>query len=181
MWRRMARAPEGNAYAVTDAIDTANEMLSDLDYPVFVVTAASSDEKSGCLVGFASQCSIEPLRVMVWLSKANHTFRVARQADILAVHALAAGQHQLAALFGEETGDEVDKFDRCPWRPGPDGVPIIEECSRWLAGRVLERVDGGDHVGFLLETVEAAAGAWSVQLSFRQVRDLRPGHPASTH
>ena len=177
----MATATEGNAYVVADSINIANEMLSDLDYPVFVVTTASSDEKSGCLVGFGSQCSIDPLRVMVWLSKANHTFRVAREASILAVHALAVGQHDLAALFGEETGDEVDKFDRCPWRPGPSGVPIIEECSRWLAGRVLERVDGGDHVGFLLEPVEAAAGDWPAQLSFRQVRDLRPGHPASPH
>ena len=36
-----------------------------LDYPVFVVTAAHGEERSGCLVGFATQASIDPPRMLV--------------------------------------------------------------------------------------------------------------------
>ncbi|HET6856973.1 MAG TPA: flavin reductase, partial [Streptomyces sp.] len=75
-----------------------------LDYPVYVVTAAAAGEQAGCLVGFASQCSIDPVRFTVWLSKANRTLRVARAATHLAVHLLGREQLALAELFGGECG-----------------------------------------------------------------------------
>ena len=39
-----------------------------LDYPMFIVTTRAGDERSGCLVGFASQVSIRPRRFLVGLS-----------------------------------------------------------------------------------------------------------------
>ncbi|MFE2251449.1 flavin reductase, partial [Streptomyces lavendulae] len=41
-----------------------------LDGPVYVVAVAVAvgAERAGCLVGFASQCSIDPPRFIVWLS-----------------------------------------------------------------------------------------------------------------
>ena len=51
-------------------------LMAQLDQPLVVVTTAAGDERAGCVVGFHVQCSIEPRRVAVWLSKANHTFRV---------------------------------------------------------------------------------------------------------
>ncbi|GAA2770776.1 hypothetical protein GCM10019017_11360 [Streptomyces showdoensis] len=62
-----------------------------LDSPMYVVTAASPGGRGGCLVGFASQCSIDPPRFVVWLSTANHTYRVARAAEHLTVHLLHRG------------------------------------------------------------------------------------------
>ena len=59
------------------------------------------------------------------------------------------------------TGDSIaphEKFDYCAWRPGPGGAPILEGCD-WLAGRVLERIDGGDHVIHILDIAETAQRA----------------------
>ncbi|GAX57990.1 flavin reductase [Streptomyces olivochromogenes] len=75
-----------------------------LDYPMYVVTAEAHGEKAGCLVGFASQCSIRPARFMIWLSKANRTCRVAEHAERLVIHLLRRDQDRLAQLFG---GDHV--------------------------------------------------------------------------
>ena len=52
-------------------------IMSDVDPPSYVVTAADGDDRAGCLVGFATQCSIDPPRFGVWLSKLNRTYRVA--------------------------------------------------------------------------------------------------------
>src|SRR5438128_2042182 len=101
--------------------DEFQRLVATLDYPMFVVTCASPDgvERSGCLVGFTSQCSIPPPRFMVWISVKNHTFEVARRATHLGVHVLPADDPAgLAELFGGETGDEVDKFERCAWHEG---------------------------------------------------------------
>jgi flavin reductase (DIM6/NTAB) family NADH-FMN oxidoreductase RutF len=91
------------------------------------------------------------------------------------VHLLREGDEPLARLFGEETGDEVSKFDECEWRAGPDGVPIVVGCD-WFAGRVRDRVDTGDHVMHLLDVFDAAQAATGAQLGYQQVRDLEPGH-----
>lgn len=151
-----------------------------LDYPMYVVTAEAGGERAGCLVGFASQCSIHPPRFAVWLSVANRTYRVARQAGHLAVHLLHREQGELARLFGQETGDEIDKFERVAWRPGQGGAPVLPDACAWFVGRVHSRIDGGDHVGFLLDPVEASPpvrGRPALTM-FSDVAGLSPGHPA---
>ncbi|WP_411102957.1 flavin reductase family protein [Streptomyces sp. cmx-4-9] len=152
-----------------------------MDGPMYVVTAAADGERAGCLVGFASQCSIDPPRFMVWLSTANRTYRVARQAPCLTVHVLRRDQHALAGLFGGRTGDEVDKFAGVEWRPGLEGAPVLADVRAWFTGRVEEQVPGGDHVGFLLSPAEQSPEATAADgppLRFADVRDLEAGHPA---
>src|SRR4051812_6447433 len=70
-----------------------------LDYPMAVVTLQVDGKRAGCLVGFATQCSIDPVRYLVCLSHKNHTYRVAQQGvQRLAVHLLEPDQTDLAAL-----------------------------------------------------------------------------------
>ena len=116
-----------------------------IDTPMTIVTAANGVERSGCLVGFWTQCSIHPVRCVVMLSKSNHTFRVARFAPTLAVHVLREGDEALAERFGAETGDDVDKFAGLAWNIGPGGAPVLEGVD-WFAGTVGQVFDVGDHV-----------------------------------
>ena len=160
------------------ADEAFQQIAADLDYPMTIVTTADGDERAGCLVGFVAQCSIDPPLLMVWLSKKNRTARVAKGATTLLVHFAGEDQVGLATLFGTTTGDEVDKFSRCRWEPGPDGLPRLTGCTRWLAGHIVERVGTGDHVGHLLEIFDGGTGDWAGQLGFQQVKDLEAGHPA---
>jgi flavin reductase (DIM6/NTAB) family NADH-FMN oxidoreductase RutF len=162
-----------------DAMPTGlSGFLDGVDYPMFVVTTQHNGDRAGCLVGFATQVSIHPPRFLVGLSVANRTYDVARDATTLAVHLLARDQGELAALFGTQTGDEIDKFTRCRWHEGPGGVPILVDALGWMVGSVLERIPFGDHVGFLLEPLEAHGDGARDVLMLSQVKDLSPGHPA---
>jgi flavin reductase (DIM6/NTAB) family NADH-FMN oxidoreductase RutF len=152
--------------------------VSDLDYPMFIVTANDGRERSGCLIGFATQCSIHPPRFIVCLSDKNHTFGVAQRADVLVVHAVPADAEALAELFGSETGDEVDKFARCAWHEGPAGTPVLDECENWFAGRILHRLDVGDHWAFVLDPFEAHASTGERPFTFHRARRMEPGHEA---
>ena len=98
---------------------TFNSLVGDLDYPMFIVTACADGERSGCLIGFATQASIDPSRFLVCLSHRNRTYRVAQGAELLGVHFVPEEQAELAELFGGETGDEVDKFERVRVGAGP--------------------------------------------------------------
>ncbi len=165
-----------------------------LDQAMVIVTVRALDdgERSGCLVGFATQCSIDPPRLVVCLSKTNHTFRVARRADTLAVQLIPPAARAVAELFGAETGDVEDKFAACAWTDHEAGPPLLTACPAWCVGHIRDRVDFGDHVGHVLEPVAmgtvlpsgapgeplgprvAAAGGSILRL--HDLIDLEPGH-----
>ena len=160
----------------TDAFET---IAKGFDPPLVIVTTAAGDQRGGCIVGFHSQCSIDPLRYAVWLSKANLTYRVALLATHVAVHVPVAGDKELVELFGGTTGDEVDKFARCQWTEGPGSVPLLAACPNRI---VLERTslhdDGGDHVCFVGEPVHADTSGELDPVRLSMAGDIEPGHEA---
>jgi flavin reductase (DIM6/NTAB) family NADH-FMN oxidoreductase RutF len=153
-------------------------LVGDLEYPMFIVTARVDGEPLGCLVGFATQASIDPPRFAVCLSHENRTFRRGRHTELLGVHCVPADAGALAELFGGTTGDDVDKFARCAWHDGPGGVPILDDCANWFVGRVVWRADAGDHDAFLLEPVAAQAGASEGEFTFHRAKRIDAGHDA---
>jgi flavin reductase (DIM6/NTAB) family NADH-FMN oxidoreductase RutF len=161
-----------------DAAKTFHALVGGLEYPMFIVTARAGDEPLGCLVGFATQTSIDPARFLVCLSHKNRTYRHGRDAGLLGVHCVPAHATGLAELFGGETGDEVEKFALCAWHEGPGGVPLLEECPNRFVGRVLWRREAGDHDAFLLEPVAAEKGTTEDEFSFHRAKRIEAGHEA---
>ena len=161
--------------------------LSRFDPAMVIVTTAAGGEHDGCLVGFHSQASIDPLHLCVWLSRANRTFALARDATHLGVHRLqdTPAHRTLAAHFGEQTGDDVDKLAGLATTDGPGGVPLLDD----VADRVVVRIEhvtdaGGDHVAFVGPV--AAHHGFDAEadpdpappLRLAAVDDLDPGHEA---
>ena len=125
---------------MTDATEDLTAFFDLIDYPYYVVTVRSPDaDMSGCLVGFVTQCSIDPPNFLVCISKVNHTLTVAEHSPGMGLHLLGEDQVDLARLFGEETGDVVDKFASVDWRLGTTGgVPhpsraLGRRRPRWVA------------------------------------------------
>lgn len=168
----------------SSATSECAEVVARLDYPMAIVTCPaaraapqSGNVGSGCLVGFWTQVSIEPPRFLACISKVNHTHHHALAAEVLAVHPLDEADRGLAEVFGELSGDDVDKLSMVTWHDGPDGVPVLDDAAAWIAGRVLDRVDLGDHTGFVLEPLAAGRRRWAGQLGYQSVKDLDAGHP----
>ena len=154
-------------------------VIAGADYPVWVLTTAAGEQRSGCLVGFATQVGIRPRRFLAGVSKTNHTYRIVRAADHAALHLLASTGMAVARLFASETGDEVDKFTRCETHAGPAGLPILAAAAGWFAGRIVRQHDLGDHIGLLLDPVAAQPPDRSVTvLRYLDVAGLHPGHEA---
>jgi flavin reductase (DIM6/NTAB) family NADH-FMN oxidoreductase RutF len=163
--------------ATKDAHKTFTSLMGELDYPMFIVTTVAEDgERAGCLIGFATQISIRPPRFLAGLSEKNRTHRVAQRAEHLAVHFVPSDGEEIAQLFGSETGDEVDKFERCAWHEGPAGLPILDDLPNWFAGRIIERVDAGDHHAMILDPIAAEREAEEEELTFHRAKRIEPGH-----
>jgi flavin reductase (DIM6/NTAB) family NADH-FMN oxidoreductase RutF len=156
-----------------------DELMAQIATALVVVTVAVDGEASGCLVGFHTQCSINPRRYALWLSKANHTYELAPRAHTLAVHFLDEGDERLAELFGGLTGDEVDKFERTRWSPGPGGVPLLDDCRHRLVLARHALFDAGeDHVCLVGDPIAASVAGEFTPLRLPDVVDIEPGHEA---
>jgi flavin reductase (DIM6/NTAB) family NADH-FMN oxidoreductase RutF len=156
----------------------ADAMTSTANYPLYVVTAADDDEISGCLAGFVTQSSIEPVRFIICISKSNHTFAVAENSASLALHLLGSDQRAMASLFGETTGDVVDKFAGVAWTRGGNGAPVLADCAAWIEGSVVNRMSAGDHEAFFVTVSDGGPGTHRGCLMLDDAGDFTPGHRA---
>jgi flavin reductase (DIM6/NTAB) family NADH-FMN oxidoreductase RutF len=164
---------------VTDVGDDLAPFFDLIDYPYFVVTVRSPEaDMSGCLAGFVTQCSIDPPNFIVCISKVNHTLGVATHAQGMGLHLLGQHQVDLARLFGEETGDLVDKFASVDWRLGSTGAPLLVDAAVSMEGQVLGHFSVGDHEAFLVRAIRATGGGHPELLTFRSAPPIHPGHPA---
>jgi len=153
--------------------------MASLDNPMAIVTTAVAGERAGCLIGFHAQSAIDPERYAVWLSKANHTYRVALRSTHLAVHFLTQDDLDIAEHFGTLTGEDVDKFEGVAFRSGVDGVPLLEACPQRLVVRRVALLDeGGDHVCVTTQCIDAQTTGPFTPLRLSQVDHLVPGHEA---
>lgn len=154
-------------------------LVGSLDPPMIIVTAAAAGRRGGCLVGFWTQCSIDPPRFLVCVSKRNATYPLAQEAAVLGVHILTRHDRGLAELFGARTADDTDKLQAVEWAPGPEGVPLLSSVAGSFVGAVMDRRDVGDHVAFLLEPRDIVVRRRAApQLGLGDVKDMEPGHEA---
>ncbi|ANA98513.1 putative oxidoreductase [Mycolicibacterium phlei] len=155
------------------------KLMGQLDHPMYVVTVQGAEGPSGCLVGFATQISMNPPLFLVGLSDQNHTWRVSQAASHLAVHVMPPAEGSVVRLFGEETGDSVDKFARCSWREGPHSAAILDASSAWFVGEILARIEFGDHIGHVLSPVAVMRpDELHGYVTLSDVTGLIPGHEA---
>jgi flavin reductase (DIM6/NTAB) family NADH-FMN oxidoreductase RutF len=157
-----------------DAFDT---LMAAADPPLIVLTTAVENERAGCLVGFHAQSSISPQRYCVWLSKANHTYRVGLRAARFAAHFLTDEDFEIAERFGTLSGEETDKFAGVAVDLDPNGVPLLRACPNRMS---LERIalldDGGDHVCITTRVSSADTTGDFVPLRVSSATHLEPGH-----
>jgi flavin reductase (DIM6/NTAB) family NADH-FMN oxidoreductase RutF len=156
-----------------------DELIHRLDGSLVVVTAAAGDQRAGCVVGFHTQCSIEPARYALWLSKANLTYRVALFATHVGVHFLTGEDRPLFELFGGTSGDRTEKFDLCDWAPGPGGTPLLTACPTRVVLEIESRWDdGSDHVCVTGAPVDVDLGPPALPLRLAAAVLPAAGHAA---
>jgi flavin reductase (DIM6/NTAB) family NADH-FMN oxidoreductase RutF len=157
-----------------DAFDT---LTASMDSNLIVVTTAAQDEQAGCLVGFHTQAGISPQQYCIWLSKANHTYRVSLRAAQFAAHFLTSHDLAIAERFGSLSGDDTDKFAGIDVDIDEGGLPLIRALpNRMLLERIAVLDDGGDHVCITTRVSSSQTNGAFVPLRLADVGDLVAGH-----
>jgi flavin reductase (DIM6/NTAB) family NADH-FMN oxidoreductase RutF len=135
---------------------TFREALGAVCAPVAVVTSHDG-RPHGTTVSAFSSLSLEPPLVLVALDRGSDLLDMIRRSGRYGINVLAHDQEPLATRFARKG---ADKFEGVAWELD-HGVPRLEETATWIACRLHELTDGGDHVIAvgLVEHAEAGEGA----------------------
>lgn len=156
------------------AFDT---LMAAADPAMLVITTAAGGTRAGCLVGFHAQSSISTEPYCLWLSKANHTYRVAHEATHFAAHFLTADDFGVAEHFGTLTGESTDKFADLDVTIDDTGVPLLGACpNRMVLQRIALLDDGGDHVCLTTKVLSAESAGWFPPFRVSDAEGIVPGH-----
>ena len=160
--------------------EAIGELVDRADPPLYVVTTAAAGERAGCVVGFATQASIDPPRFLVAISKANRTWQ-RRPRPRATSRCICSGASGLMSSTCS-AARPVTRSTSSNSAIGPRataGVPLLDGAAAWFVGRVIERFDFGDHVGHLLQPVRGGTATTSPDaVTLHDADDLSPGHPA---
>ncbi|MEU5529456.1 flavin reductase family protein [Micromonospora chersina] len=125
---------------------------------VAVVTAAGDPPVGFTATSFTS-VSLRPPLVSFCLARSSSSWPTVAGAEHIAVHLLGANQREVAQTFATSG---INRFAaHSGWRPGPYGVPLLDEPVAWLLCRVTDRVSAGDHAIVLAEPLTGHHGEGS--------------------
>ena len=141
---------------------TFREALGAVCAPVAVVTSHDG-RPHGTTVSAFSSLSLEPPLVLVALDRASDLLDMIRRSGRYGINVLAHDQGDIATRFARKG---ADKFDDVPWELDTD-LPRLEGIGSWIACRLHDLIDGGDHV-IAVGFVEHAEASPAHPLLYRQ-------------
>lgn len=119
-----------------DVIDVSgnNSVFDIVDSPVFVVTTAFRQERSGMIATWIVQGSLveKPGRLVAVFSPKNKTTELLLQSREFVVHLLAEDQLDLVPKFGLFSSRDVDKFQDILLQSRHESLPFIDQTCGWM-------------------------------------------------
>jgi flavin reductase (DIM6/NTAB) family NADH-FMN oxidoreductase RutF len=120
---------------------------------VTVVTARAAGGDVGShrapLGGFTATAfftvSIEPPIIAVSASKTSSAASLLTNAAAFAVNLLGVDAVWLAQAFAKPHAERLEIWEKVPWRPDEDGVPVLVGSVGAFSARIRQVLDAGDH------------------------------------
>lgn len=139
---------------------------------VAIVTARQTD---GTPVGFtatslASLAAVPPLATFN-MARIASAWPAVASTDRVIIHLLGARNEHLARLLA---GPHGTRFSGDHWRPGPHGIPLLNDVTAWMLGRIVERVPVAENAIVAVEIEDGGLGDPDDALIYHERRYTRP-------
>ncbi len=115
---------------------------------VTVVTVRATDgDLHGMTVNSFSSVSLDPMLVLVCLSRSSRGLALIEDADVFGVNVLSDGQQGVSRWFADRHRPaDSTMFDGVPFELGATGCPTLLEAVAVFDCRVNQTILAGDHV-----------------------------------
>ncbi len=110
---------------------------------VTIVTSAGPQGPAGATANAVTSLSLHPPLMLACLDRDSRTLTALRESGSFGVSVLAGGQAELARGFASKAS-HAEKWRQVPFAERA-GVPVLEGAVAWVACRLRDLHDGGDH------------------------------------
>lgn len=152
------RAPGSRAEELSPAGEALRLALRRMASPVVVVTAEDAHGPRGATIGSFTSVSLAPPLVSFNVTRGTQLHAVLAEADVFAVHLLAADQAALAAHFALPDQPGVAQFAPFEHVRQAGRPPLLEGSLSVLVCRPAGRFEAADHTVVLGEVAEIVPG-----------------------
>lgn len=133
-----------------------NQVMNNLSYGLFVLTAKDGDKDNGCIINTAAQVTTTPNRIIVTVNKDNLTHDMIVDTGEFNVSILdESASFDTFKQFGFQSGRDVDKFLEVSFARAQNGIVYLtKQCNGYISGKVVESKDLGTHTMFIAEVTD---------------------------
>jgi len=129
-----------------------------------ITTRDQTGRPYGLTANAVTSLSLEPPLLLICVDRKAETFPHFFDSKIFVLNILAEDQEDISRRFAKTGGD---KFTGVRYRIGRLDTPILEGTLGHVECRIIETLEGGDHVIHVGEVEEADAGEGRPLLFFR--------------
>ena len=147
-------------------------LMGNLWSPICAVTSRWGEKSNAQIAVAIAAASIVPEmpRVLLQIYKTNLSHDLIHDSGAFALNFLRKDQLNLIKDFGLVSGRDEDKLSAFPFKFGPSGSPLLNECWGYLDCQVVNAMDGGDMTCFLADVLEGDTLAQGEPLWWRDAR-----------
>lgn len=115
---------------------------------VTVITTVHDNEPVGFTCQSFYSVSVDPPLVSFSISRNSKSLAALRSSGSIVINFLGADHQHLSAQFARSG---TDKWAGVEWSPSSvNGAPTLSGTSGWVAGEILQEIEAGDHLIFLV-------------------------------
>ena len=133
-------------------------VLRNLSYGLFVLTASRDGKDNGCIINTAAQVASDPLMISIAVNKANYTCEMIQETKKFTLSFLSQdATFDIFKHFGYQSGRDVDKFANfSDVKRSPNGLYYITQgTNSYMSAYVQQEIDLGTHSLFIGQLVAA--------------------------
>lgn len=153
------------------------DVLSQIQYGVFVVTTGSQEKLNGQIATVVFQVTIEPIQIVTCLHKSNLTHQFILDSKKFGISILSQQVDlKFIGIFGFHTGRNFDKFAGINYKKAVTGTPLILDYAVGVLDLQLQQtIDVGTHTLFVGKVIAAEKINDKIPITYAYYHDVIKG------
>ncbi len=149
--------------------DAKKTLLRMIPYGLYILGAGSGDTATGATVNWVTQTAFAPPLVVMGVKADSGAHALLKSTGQWALSMLKSGQKDMAYAFFKSTVPEGDTLGGYPFAPAQNGCPTFPDSAGYVAGKVLQVLELGDHSIVVGEVTEATLHDAAEPLTLKEI------------
>ena len=144
-------------------------VLRMIPYGLYLLGARDGEAITVATVNWVTQTSFAPPLVVMGVKADSGAHALLKTSGNFALSMLKSGQKDMAYAFFKHVDPERDTIGGFAWSAAENGCPILDDTAGYVAGKVVQIVEKGDHSVVIGEVTEARLHAESDILTLKEI------------